>query len=372
MTDSESSDDGTSSFEGVRGYRRGGFRVVCVGEKVGPWRVDFKLGFGRYATVWRVTGADGKEAALKIYKADAEWWTDEVAALTAVRNLPCIVQLLSTLTVASPNGEHGCIVMNAMGSTLHRAIFAAPVPIPTWVARGIARDVLSGLTGLHGQKLIHSDLKPDNVLLRPWLSALLVGSEKPMRVFASKRQRRKRGATSVAGPAHCEPSPMGEDRTAEVDANGGFAAIADLGNAVSEDAFPPRPGSLQARVFRAPEVVLYMHHGPGIDVFSFGVIMQCIQNRAYPFDADGETRLGMFCEHVQLFSDALGAFPEWMLLAAPACARPHMVPRAPPPELAPGPFADVVAAALRLDPTRRASASEALNMLLCSSPMRVD
>jgi serine/threonine protein kinase len=307
---------------------------------------------------------------MKIYRADAEWWKEEVAVLTAVRNLPCIVQLLASGTVASPNGEHGYVVMSAMGSTLHRAIFVSGVALPVWVVRGIARDVLTGLVGLHGQRYIHTDLKPDNILLRPWLSALLVGSEKPQRVYCSKRQRRKRHML-VAGPEPCEPSCMTEDRTAEVDANGGFAAVADFGNAIRDDEFPPRPGSLQARVFRAPEVVLYMHHDARMDVFSFGVILQCMHTRAYLFDAEGETRLELFCSHVQLLSDALGAFPEWMRRAAPACARPYMVPRSAPADLD-GPFASIATATLRLDASERPTAAEALRMLLSASPMSVD
>jgi serine/threonine protein kinase len=390
MSSSEDTDDATSTFEGVRCYaRRGGFRAVAVGEHIGRWRVDWKLGFGRYATVWRVTSDHAETAAMKIYRADADWWKEEVAALTAVRNLPCIVQLLATHSVSSPNGEHGCIVMTAMGSTLHRAIFETSVALPTWVVRGIARDILTGLAGLHGQRLIHTDLKPDNVLLRPWLSALLVGSEKPQRIYCSKRQRRhsKRHGSTAHGPVSAHgtgsghdtghgatataPTSMADDRTAEVDANGGFAAIADLGNALRDDEFPPRPGSLQARAFRAPEVVLYMHHDARIDVFSFGVILQCMHTRAYPFDAEGETRLEMFCSHVQLLADTLGACPEWMRRAAPACARPHMLPRAPPKELH-GAFAGVAHATLRLDPTERPTASEALSALLCASPMSVD
>jgi serine/threonine protein kinase len=387
MSSSES-DDATSSFEGTRGYsRRGGFRAVAIGERIGKFTVTAKAGFGRYSTVWRVTAADAHDAqasVMKVYRADADWWKEEVAALTAVRNLPCIVQLLATHSVSSPNGEHGCIVMTAMGSTLHRAIFETSVALPTWVVRGIARDILTGLAGLHGQRLIHTDLKPDNVLLRPWLSALLVGSEKPQRVYCSKRQRRhsKRHGATAHGAAHgtaahataterFDPASMADDRTAEVDANGGFAAIADLGNALRDDEFPPRPGSLQARAFRAPEVVLYMHHDARIDVFSFGVILQCMHTRAYPFDAEGETRLEMCCSHVQLLADTLGAFPEWMRRAAPACARPHMLPRAPPKELH-GAFAGVAHATLRLDPTERPTASEALSALLCASPMSVD
>ena len=372
MSSSEDTDDATSTFEGVRCYaRRGGFRAVAVGEHIGRWRVDWKLGFGRYATVWRVTSDHAETAAMKIYRADAEWWKEEVEALTAVRNLPCIVQLLATHAVPSPNGEHGCIVMTSMGSTLHRAIFGSTVALPAWIVRGVARDVLTGLVGLHAQRLIHTDLKPDNVLLRPWLSSMLLGSERPMRVYCSKRQRRGKRPVPVVGPEPCEPTPMLSDRTAEVDANGGFAAIADLGNAIRDDEFPPRPGSLQARAFRAPEVVLYLHHDARIDVFSLGVIMQCMHTRAYPFDAEGETRLEKFCSHVQVLADTLGAFPEWMQRAAPACARPHMVPRAPPPELD-GPFAGVAAATLRLDSLERPTAAEALRMLVSSSPMSVD
>jgi peptidoglycan hydrolase CwlO-like protein len=46
--------------------------------------VTAKAGFGRYSTVWRVTATDAHDtqpSAMKVYRADVDWWKEEVAAL---------------------------------------------------------------------------------------------------------------------------------------------------------------------------------------------------------------------------------------------------------------------------------------------------
>jgi serine/threonine-protein kinase SRPK3 len=314
----EDEDDGSSSFEGENAYRRGGFHAAYIGETLGPkrvWRVASKLGFGVHATAWSVCssassrGAQGTHA-VKVHRADDDSWREEVDTLMQVRGDAGILRIAASFEHRGPNGAHGCIVTELEGASVDAAVRSRGA-LPAWVVIGVARDMLTGLASLHARGFVHTDVKPDNVLLRPALARALVGAPRELRIFAPARKKRPR---AVAKPAPCSAPPPALDEAAF--GPGAFCVLGDLGNAERIGHYPPEPGSIQPRLYRAPEVVAYLPHTEAVDVYSAGAVVHFAATAGPLFEPEGETSAERNAEHVRLVARTLGPFPEYMRRAS--------------------------------------------------------
>lgn len=151
-----------------------------VGEtfKDGRYEVIRKLGWGHFSTVWLSRDNQcGRHVALKVVRSAAHYTEtalDEIKLLkrivSANPNHPGkahVVQLLDSFEHRGPNGLHVCMVFEVLGENLlglikrynHRGI---PMPL----VKQITKQVLLGLDYMHREcEIIHTDLKPENVLI---------------------------------------------------------------------------------------------------------------------------------------------------------------------------------------------------------------
>jgi serine/threonine protein kinase len=132
--------------------------------------------------------------------------------------------------------QHSCLVFPLYGPSLHDALQLDP-RVPMTSIRAMASRLATSLAHLRVQRMIHADVKPQNLLL-------------PLR-----------------DPAI--PPPLGE------------LTLADLGNALT-----PSTMSLyfdkfevQSVGYRAPEVSVGIPFGPAIDVWSVGVLVLEVASR---------------------------------------------------------------------------------------------
>lgn len=160
------------------------YRVI-EGGNIDKYTAETALGSGRFATVWKANNnAGSKKVAIKVYRCgrtNQEYWRNEVKILNIITEkialagiVPPLIKYHGTFAIVhfddllEPN-IHPCILFDLAGDSVSQLLkfckheYSAGVPIEC--SKKIIRDALRGLEFLHSAGLIHTDIKPSNILL---------------------------------------------------------------------------------------------------------------------------------------------------------------------------------------------------------------
>ncbi len=138
--------------------------VLRKGTRLGKYRLERRIGKGAFSDVWAARDTvEGRRVALKIA---FDWVVREFGrdAMEAEARIACRLSHPNIVATRNADWIEGRFVMATDLARCH--VYDYPA---AWrsgrVALRIVRDVAAGLAHAHQQKLMHRDVKPENVLV---------------------------------------------------------------------------------------------------------------------------------------------------------------------------------------------------------------
>eukprot|EP01062_Namystynia_karyoxenos_P077086 TRINITY_DN768_c1_g2_i1.p1 TRINITY_DN768_c1_g2~~TRINITY_DN768_c1_g2_i1.p1 ORF type:complete len:623 (+),score=249.38 TRINITY_DN768_c1_g2_i1:79-1869(+) len=377
-SDSDSDEYSDSQEERKDEYRKGGYHPVIVGELYNKrYRIAHKLGWGYFSTVWLCWDyVDRDFKALKVQKSAEHYREaafDEVKLLAQImrgdpKGEKCCAAMTDHFEHRGPNGVHVCMVFRVLGENLLSIIKSynyKGIPLP--IVRAQAKRILIGLDYLHRElKIIHTDIKPENVLLAtptkevrdvqaaykvPPIDKQLTLKEKDPATLSKAQKKRlkkmlkKQNTGAVQGgddgddgsqagdsptaeaAAHPATGPEGSPRHAtgaESEAQGAdtaageqaeaerrkAAVLADFGNGCwTHKQFTD---DIQTRQYRAPEVILGEGYSTPCDMWSCACLIFELLTGEFLFDPRSSRDYDRDEDHLALMIELLGPLPPSM------------------------------------------------------------
>mmetsp|Transcript_23361 Transcript_23361/g.75951 ORF Transcript_23361/g.75951 Transcript_23361/m.75951 type:complete len:535 (-) Transcript_23361:1560-3164(-) len=272
------------------------------------------LGSGAFGTVYiawdKQTDAHLAVKVQRAGKKHVQVAQDEILLLSAVKRgsetlskgSDCVVQIVGAFGIPSPHGRQICLALELLGPSLLDLIIDhsyAGCPIP--MVASVMRDVLAGLDYLHsGCNIVHTDVKPENVLLRLPSSPADWWTEnrEDEAPDGSASKLRKGWAEQMKGPVR--------------------AKLVDLGNSC----FANRPFTqdIQTIEYRCPEVILGAGFSTSADIWSAACIGFELLTGEYLFDPQvgrdnsGEILYEKEDDLLALHQELLGTMPPHLAL----------------------------------------------------------
>ena len=137
------------------------------------------LGRGTFCRVWLVYDIENNEFyAMKVqfpkYYEDSQ---DELKINKIINNSQResrLIKLMDSFTYVDNSGKHTCFIYELMGGTL-LDIFKAyeDEDIPMNLCKKIIKELFLSLAELHSLKIIHTDLKPENIMIKKRMKILI-------------------------------------------------------------------------------------------------------------------------------------------------------------------------------------------------------
>ncbi|GJE90004.1 kinase-like protein [Phanerochaete sordida] len=280
----------------------------------GTYKLLVTLGGGIYSKTWLAkSDSRGKTTAyhaIKILSRDAtievrEGIMLEVDVMKNLRDLgghPRLPTLFEDFSIL--HGSHICLAMNVLGSDVGSFRRSAPnKALPLHVVRVIMLQVIDAVAHLHKHGIVHTDIKPDNILFHTNMGAQEIDNW-----LANVGDRTEPTPLPHDWATFCDPEEAMQMRV----------SLVDLGQCQWANR-TPTVSQFSAFSLRAPEVILKTDFGPGIDIWAIGcIIFEMLVGRWLFHPVDGEDDWSIEDDHLAKMMELTGeAFDETILARSP-------------------------------------------------------
>ncbi|KAK0415964.1 hypothetical protein QR680_012221 [Steinernema hermaphroditum] len=333
---------GDMEQESAIDYEHGGLPHIEPGECIGMnYYVIRKLGWGNFSTVWLCWQPYKHEFyAVKIIKSHEDYSRfalDELKLLELVCKVGEVVRFVETFDLQKDTGTHICIVTEVLGHNLLYAIEnmdydnKSSERLRIQMVRDVARSLLQGLAELEKCDIVHTDIKPENVL---FTKSKQETCQEALAFIAKLLRGEKLSADEVCAIDDIERVRMTDERRFDLrcimcqivrhmrnikstDNERCAVKIADLGNAGLGLCYESKE-EIQTLQYRSPESILRAGYDYTADVFSAACTIFELATGNYLFDVrPQDTSLEEQEEHLTRMVLTLGDFPSEAFVDAP-------------------------------------------------------
>ncbi|KAI8137855.1 kinase-like domain-containing protein [Fennellomyces sp. T-0311] len=274
-------------------------KYPCIDDKDGHliFRANYILK-GRYKTVAEL----GKGTFGQVFKCKDTLLGDYVA-VKVIRAVPKYreaskieIRVLETLKEHDPSNKHQCIQLRGTFShydhvcmvfdMLDQSVFDFLKfndfhPFPLAHVQDMAHQILQSVAYLHDQKLVHTDLKPENIML-------VSSASRTATVRTIENGKEQKWVKQVLLSTKIQ--------------------LIDFGSATFEDEY--HSSIVSTRHYRAPEIILGTGWSYPCDIWSIG----CVLVELFTGDALFQTHENL--EHLAMMEVVLGKFPPQLIRSA--------------------------------------------------------
>jgi serine/threonine-protein kinase len=189
--------------------------------KIGPYEVLGELGRGGMGVVYRVRGAEGREAALKLLLRGSED-QEKVAAfereVRLLRSFSLAEGFVPVIDTGSEQGHRYLVMPFLEGGTLRQRLKERKLGIDEAVALVAGLAETMGLA--HEKGVVHRDLKPENVLFdregRVFVADLGLGKHFRRDVYGASKSASLTETGVIAGtPGYMAPEQLQDSKRAQ-------------------------------------------------------------------------------------------------------------------------------------------------------------